>query len=168
MKIIILILFLTLQSHAKKTLYIYNFSSQVIQDWDIATRPGTSFFPEFHSKQYGIITITPGGDLTLVNTSNIYRFPFYSPTSSTVINIWEQLNSNGTSPEFSDIDAWPLGDDQVFWYTKLLIGSNYLENIGTDTPFVTDGATWEAIYQLYTPVPSNPNLIEYVVTIYDN
>ncbi|MGL5892195.1 MAG: hypothetical protein ACRC3B_20035, partial [Bacteroidia bacterium] len=81
-------LLIGLQSFAQKTYEVYNFTTQTVQLADIMTRTAAGNYPEYHSKPFGLISIPPGGSYTLVNTTNIFRFPFQSPSSIPYVNVW--------------------------------------------------------------------------------
>ena len=116
--LIIATLLFSLNNFAQKTFEVYNFTGQTVKLWDIITKPNSlSTYPEFHSKPYGAVTIPPGGSYTLVNTTNVFKFPFQSPTSIPYINKWERLNSaSSTTP--SAIIVLPLS---FFLFPKMEI-----------------------------------------------
>jgi hypothetical protein len=158
-----------LQNFAQKTFEVYNFTGQTVKLWDIITKPNSSAtYPEFHSKPFWSITIPPGGSYVLVNTANIYRFPFHSPSSSPYINTWERLNSPTSSTILSSSVAWSLGNSQVFTSLIFEVGTswnNLTVPIGLTNQTLL-GSGWQADYDASQPDPLQPNLWFYTIVIY--
>jgi hypothetical protein len=156
--IIIATLLFSLQNFAQKRLEIYNFTGQTVQLADIITKPNTSAtYPEYHSKPNGLITIAPGGEYILENTTtpvNTLRFPFLS--TANYLPIWERANSaSSTTIQASNV-AWPLGNAQVFTRMLFYVGSSY--NLLPTVPISTAsysispavlGSGWQADYDFY-------------------
>ena len=168
MKKIIMIAFLlfSINNYAQKYFEVYNLSTQTIKLADIITRAGTAL-PEYHSKPFGTITIPPGGTYILQNTSNVFRFPFNSPTSVPFVNVWERLNANGTITfNLASNTAWIAGNSQVFYNLKFFDGANILREAGipnlSSLPLTISGGS-EVDY-----APSNPalNVFYYTIIIY--
>lgn len=157
-----------LQGFAQKTFEVYNFTTQTVQLADIITRAG-SVYPEYHSKPFGLVSIPPGGSYTLVNTANVFRFPFQSPTSAPYINKWERLNSAAgpgtiqTSPV-----AWTFGNSQVFNRMMYYVGTSYNGTptaplgVASFSPWFT-GSGWQLDYDCSNPAP---NVWFYTLVIY--
>lgn len=169
---IIVTLLFSLNNFAQKTFEVYNFTGQTVKLWDIITKPNSSaIYPEFHSKPYGAVTIPPGGSYTLVNTANIYKFPFQSPTSIPYINKWERLNSASSVTPLTSPVAWSLGssNSQVFKSIIFEVGTswnNLTVPIGTISiaPAVTEpGLAWQMDYDCSNPAP---NVWYYTIVIY--
>lgn len=153
-----------LQSFAQKTFEVYNFTAYTVQMADIATKPaGATTYPEFHSKPSGLVSIPPGGSYTLVNTSQIYRFPLYSPSSSPFIPTWERLTSPTPGTNMSSIAAWPLATSQVFKQLFFYVGSDYnsISVVSPTVPLQPNG--WQADYVEDNPAP---NVWFYTIVIY--
>ena len=162
MKKLLLILFLSIGifGFSQKTLEIYNYSSKVINLGIITTKPATGIYPWFGSTQPSSITINPGGSYVLQNNSNIYRFPFNSPTSSPFITTWrrsvQSTGGNGSFTSVSSNTAWTLGNGQFFNYLQFNV-NNGLQgggNIGESgffvpsNPLVNNTYNWQADYVL--------------------
>lgn len=139
-----------LYAQAQKTVKIYNYSAYTVKFFDFVTRTSTNQFPEFHSKQFGGVTIAPFGSYTMVNTASTTRFPFYSPTSSPVITTWERLTTTTpTSTIMTNTVAWLQGGNQEFSYIQLTINGS-IRNLGnplTSTfPASVSASGWTASY----------------------
>jgi hypothetical protein len=163
--IIVAILLFSLQNFAQKTFVVYNFTGQTVQLADIITKPsGAAIYPEFHSKPFGLISIPPGGSYTLENTANVYRFPFYSPTSAPYINKWERLNSSSSVTPLTSPVAWPLGSSQIFTRMLFYVGNEYrlitAPTLGSGT---VTGTGWTADYVEDNPAP---NVYLYTIVVY--
>lgn len=165
--ILIVALLVGLQNFAQKTFEIYNFTGQTVEIASIITK-GTSTYPEFHSKPFGLISIPPGGSFTLENTSNVFRFPFESPTSIPYIDKWERLNSPSSGMVLTSPIAWSFGNSQVFHRMLFYVGSSYNNlpavptGVTTVAPAVT-GAGWQLDYDCSNPAP---NVWFYTIVIY--
>ncbi|WP_329804652.1 hypothetical protein [Flavobacterium facile] len=171
--IIVATLLFSLQNFAQKTFEVYNYTGQTVKLWDIITKPNSSAtYPEFHSKPYGAVTIPPGGSYTLVNTANVFKFPFQSPTSIPYINNWERLNSASSVTPLASTVSWSLGSSnaQVFKSIIFEVGTswnNLTVPIGTQTiPSAVTGSGWQLDYDCYQPDPAQPNLWYYTIVIY--
>lgn len=99
---------------SQKTVTIYNFSSKIVNIGQFNTGKYTTYigdssnsgstidplvtatigWPKYQSWPQAVIYIPPGGTYTLTHTNNTY-FPFYSPTSSPVINQWRRQSASG-------------------------------------------------------------------------
>lgn len=157
--LLIAIVLFGLQVFGQKKLEIYNLNSTLsFQIYNIFTNASGSN-PEFQSK-ITVITIAPGGSYILENTSNIYRFPFLSPSTTPVIN-WMR-----DGVPLTNAAAWVLGNAQVF--DKMVFGTSGSYNvIGPASPSVggsSGGTAWTADYETIVN-PSNLNDITYLVVI---
>jgi len=164
-KLILLALLLGgLPTFAQKTFEVYNYTAYTVQLADIATKVATGTYPEFHSKPSGLISIPPGGSYTLVNTANLYRFPFLSPSSSPTIPTWERLNSASPPTTYlPSATAWPLGTSQVFKELFFFVGGAY-QNISVTSPSLPlQSGGWQADYVEDNPAP---NVWFYTIVIY--
>jgi hypothetical protein len=171
--IIVATLLFSLQNFAQKTFEVYNFTGQTVKLWDIITKPNTTaIYPEFHSKPYGAVTILPGESYTLVNTANVFKFPFQSPTSIPYINNWERLNSATSTTLLASPVAWSIGSSntQVFKSIIFEVGTswnNLTVPIGPQTiPNAVTGSGWQLDYDCIQPDPAQPNLWLYTIVIY--
>lgn len=173
--IIIATLLFSLNNFAQKTFEVYNFTGQTVKLWDIISKPNSAaIFPEFHSKPYGAVTIPPGGSYTLVNTANVFKFPYQSPTSIPYINKWERLNSASSVTPMTSPVAWSLGSSntQVFKSTIFEVGTSWnnltvpigLQSISNAIP---TSVGWQLDYDCSQPDPlGQPNLWYYTIVIY--
>lgn len=166
--ILILIFVIGLQSQAQKTFEVYNYTGVTIKLADIITRtftnPSTYALPEYHSNPFGLITIPPGGSYKLVNNTNVFRFPFNSPSSVPFITTWERLNANGTTtPNLTSNVAWTLGNSQSFYNLKLFDSAMILKEVGIVAPTVTLTGGYTAEYAGSNP---SPNVYFYTIVIY--
>lgn len=175
--IIIATLLFSLNNFAQKTFEVYNFTGQTVKLWDIITKPNSAaIYPEFHSKPYWAVTIPPGGSYTLVNTANVFKFPFQSPTSIPYINIWERLNSASSVTPLTSPIAWSLGaaNTQVFKSTIFEVGTswnNLTVPIGSislsDALNTAVSLGWQIDYDCVQPDPiGQPNVWYYTIVIY--
>ncbi|MGX7667523.1 hypothetical protein [Flavobacterium pedocola] len=171
MKKIILIatLLIGLQNFAQKTFEVYNLTGYTFNLTDIITRPVGTTYPEFHSKPFGNIPLGPTSAQTsyvLENTSNVYRFPFNSPSSSPVITTWERLSSPSTVTTFTSNGAWVLGNAQEFYKLKYFDNDNILREIDANNPIYTSPTYgWTIEYSFYQD-PNNANIKIYTILIY--
>ena len=152
-KIITLLLFVIgLQVYSQKTFEFYNFSNETMKLTDIITRTNGLTLPEYHSKPFGNITIPPGGTYKLVNNTNVFRFPFNSPSSVPFINKWERLNANGTiTSNIASNVAWTLGNSQVFFNLKFFDGLNIIREVGVNSPILGPINGWTAEVTIDSP-----------------
>ncbi|CAM3810279.1 hypothetical protein FLGE108171_15600 [Flavobacterium gelidilacus] len=153
MKKIILfaMLFISLHNYAQKTLEIYNFTSSSVVIYDIFTKPTAGMYPEFHSKPYGGITILPGDSYILENTTNVFRFPFNSPSSIPFINIWERLNSATSVTNLNSNIAWTLGNSQVYKGMIFQFGSTWNNFTPLTASEVYPGVGFDVYYDYSNP-----------------
>ena len=151
-KIILIALFICgMQLQAQKTFKLINLTANTVTIDDLITYTGgtgTGAFPQFHSKPNGAVNIAPFGTYTLT-TTNLTRFPFFSPTSTPTINSWERATSATSSTVISSTVAFPLGAAQVFYWVQVRIGANtkHLGVVGsgyTPGPITSNG--WTASY----------------------
>lgn len=143
-KLLFILLLYSLHGYTQKIFEVYNFSTQTVQIVDIVTN-ASGTYPEFHSKSFAIITLAPGDSYILQNTSNPFRFPFDSPTSSPYIANWERLDSPTSSTVMTSFNAWLIGSNQDFDRMLFALGGTGY-SIGTTNPSLT-GSGWNAIYQ---------------------
>lgn len=172
---IIVTLLFSLNNFAQKTFEVYNFTGQTVKLWDIITKPNsTATYPEFHSKPFLAVTIPPGGSYTMVNTANVFKFPFQSPSSIPYINKWERLNSASSVTSMTSPVAWSLGTatSQIFKSIIFEVGTSW-NNFTTTPPvpiipysaptFNGPGLAWQLDYTCDNPVP---NVWYYTIVIY--
>ncbi len=137
-----------MQLQAQKTFKLFNLTANTVTIDDLVTNTGTAgAFPQFHSKPGGPVNIAPFGSYTLT-TTNLTRFPFFSPTSVPTINSWERATSATSSTVISSTVAFPLGGIQVFYWIQVRIGSN-TKHIGIPASGYTQSLTsngWTASY----------------------
>lgn len=167
--VFIVVLFICVQSFAQKTFEIYNFSSYTVNISSIVTHPTTGGYPEFSNKWYGGFDIAPGNIYVLENTSNVYRFPFYSPTSIPYMTQWQRLNSPSSVTMLPSNNAWVLGNNQVFYRLHVFSDTDYhvktvLGGVYSDPDWMVD-ADWTATYDCSNPAP---NVWFYTIVIMDN
>jgi hypothetical protein len=162
-------LLLGIQGFSQKTYEVYNLTTQTVGLADIITRTNTSGYPEYHSKPFGVVNIPPGGSYILQNTSNVFRFPFESPTSVPYINKWERAASaSGPYTIQTSPAAWFLGNSQVFYRMMFYVGSSY-NSMPAVPPGVTTlaswvvGSGWQLDYDCSNPAP---NVWNYTIVIY--
>jgi hypothetical protein len=137
-KIALLLLLMSASGFSQKTLEIYNYSTKTISVQMIATKPTSGTYPWCASVTPSPITIAPGDSYILENTANVYRFPFYSPLSSTVITNWRRVSApippsqNASFVNMTSAQLWPLGNGQFFDYISFNVNSGAagLGNIG--------------------------------------
>jgi hypothetical protein len=156
--LLIAIVLFGLQVFGQKKLEIYNLTTLSFDIYNIFTNASGSN-PEFQSK-LTIINIPPSGSYILENSSNIYRFPFLSPSTTPVIS-WMR---DGIA--LSNTAAWVLGNAQVFDKMIFSTTGNY-NVIGVASPSASGssgGTAWTADYQMIVN-PANPNDITYLVVI---
>ena len=163
---IITALLFCLQIFSQKSVEIYNFTNQTLRISSIFTKPLTSDFPWCASVSPSFISIDPGDSYVLENTSNIYRFPFYSPNSPTLITNWRRVlepATPGGNSNWSNITsntAWVLGNNQYFNYLEFSMysgnqynGSGYIGNLNfwvTANPLTNATYQWEIIHDNFT------------------
>lgn len=150
MKKILLIALLICGMHiqAQKTFKLFNLTANTVTIDDLVTNTGTAgAFPQFHSKPNGPVNIAPFGSYTLT-TTNLTRFPFFSPTSVPTINSWERATSATSSSVISSTVAFPLGNAQVFYWIQVRIGANTKKIGFAGSGFFTTqtGNGWTASY----------------------
>lgn len=173
---IIVTLLFSLNNFAQKTFEVYNFTGQTVKLWDIITKPySTATYPEFHSKPFLAVTIPPGGSYTMVNTANVFKFPFQSPSSIPYINKWERLNSASSVTSMTSPVAWSLGTatSQIFKSIIFEVGTSWnnftttppVPIISYSAPTYTNPTSpgWQLDYECSNPVP---NVWYYTIVIY--
>ena len=178
MKKIIFFLFalFSIGGYSQKTLEIYNYSAtKSLSISIIITKPQTGIYPWFGSVTPSIITIPPGGQYVLQNNANLYRFPFYSPTSSPLITNWRKVvQSTGGNGSFTNVTsqvAWPLGTTQFFNNISFTVnnglqgGNTVGEPIGSVTSSITNTTYNWAID--YVPSYVTSTLIFNTIVFYD-
>lgn len=164
--LLIAIALLGLHGFAQKTFEVYNFTPVTINLYDIITN-ASGVNPEFHSKATPV-PVPAGGSYTLVNTANIFRFPFQSPSSSPYIPTWERVNPPAPTAVLASPAAWVLGNAQVFDRMAFGEPGASFSYVSVATPTVSwpgPGYTWTAIYSVFVN-PSNPNDITYTIVIF--
>jgi hypothetical protein len=143
---LVLLLICGMQIQAQKTFKVINLTAYPVSLNDIITRTAITYLlPECHSKPNGVATIAPFGTFTLLNTTNLTRFPFY--TTPAVISLWERITTTSPGPVIPSLQAWIAGGTQVFYGLNFTYrGSIY--NIGATSPYVTfvNGGTFTATY----------------------
>lgn len=166
----IAILFIGFLSFGQKTFEIYNFSSYPIDIAEIMTKPNSSAtYPTFSSKSYGMIPLlNPGDYYVLENTSNTFRFPFESPSSTPYITTWDRANSSNSVTAFPSNQAWIQGNNQVFYSLGLYDAAGYYSGtvpVGTVTyiPSWITHPDWVADYECSNPAT---NVWIYTIIIY--
>ena len=146
--LLIALLICGMQIQAQKTFKLFNLTANTVTIDDLVTNTGTiNAFPQFHSKPNGLINIAPFGSYTLT-TTNLTRFPFFSPTSLPTINFWERATSATSITVISSTVAFPLGAAQVFYWIQVRIGADtkhigFAES-GYPTTLTSNG--WTASY----------------------
>lgn len=104
--ILFLLLLICSFSFAQKSLEIYNYSTKTITISIVVTKPPTGIYPWFASVTPATITIPAGGQYILQNNSNIYRFPFLSPSSTPQITNWRKvIQSTGGNGSFTNVTS---------------------------------------------------------------
>jgi hypothetical protein len=137
-----------MQIQAQKTFTLFNLTANTVTIDNLVTNTGIAGgFPQFNSKPNGPINVPPFGTYTLT-TTNLTRFPFFSPTSVPTINSWERITSLPSSTVISSTVAFPLGAAQVFYWIQVTIGSTTkqigLAGSGFITTLTSNG--WTASY----------------------
>lgn len=155
-----LCLMLSVGAFSQKTLDIYNYSSRTVTLSMVVTKPASGTYPWCASVTPSTIDILPGGQYTMENTANIYRFPFHSPSTSPYITNWRRVTapaSPGAPAPWTNIvstTAWALGNSQFFDYISFSM-DNYTAgggNIGepsfwvTANPLTNNTYHWQADY----------------------
>ena len=138
-----------MQLQAQKTFKLYNLTGSTVIIDDLVTSASTDgSYPQFHSKPNEPVNIAPGS--YTLTTTNLTRFPFYSPTSIPTINFWERKTSETTSSNIPSTVAFPLGGNQVFYWIQVRIGANTkqigLSSSGFQSTSTSNG--WTASYSL--------------------
>jgi len=137
-----------MQLQAQKTFKLFNLTANTVTIDDLVTNTGTAgAYPQFHSKPNGPVNIAPFGSYTLT-TTNLTRFPFFSPTSVPTINFWERATSATSSTVISSTVAFPLGTTQVFYWIQVSIGG-FTKKVGfsgSGFPTTQTGNGWTASY----------------------
>ena len=163
---------------SQKTLEIYNYSALPVTVTMIVTKPASGLYPWCASVSPSVIDIAPGGSYILENTANIYRFPFYSPGSSTVITNWRRVvapvppSTNATFTNMTSASLWPLGTGQFFDYISFNVnyGAAGFGNIGElsfwvpSTTIANYSNNWGADYVADYPAA---NVIFNTIVFYD-
>jgi hypothetical protein len=169
--ILITVLFLGLHGFSQKIVYVFNFSSYGVDIGEFQTKNSTGGFPYFRSYPF-LVHINAGDSYTLENNGSSTKFPFVSVGNTPQLNSWVRTNSATSSTTVTSTTAYISGASQLFNFIKFQVGTNGSlggGNLGA-SPFLADvvGTGWLAHYDPATTDPLNPNLQEYVITIFDN
>lgn len=172
--ILFIVFFVSIESSiAQKVFYFYNFSSHTVEIGGVVTKPDNGDpYPFFDSSVSPLITVLPGELYVLENTSNLFRFPFFSPASVPYIDTWYRVDSPSSSITIDSMPAWVLGNAQEFHYVKFQVGSS--GSLGGGNLGVPGGSSqgdsvqslgnWTALYSGF----QSGNYIEYTCVIFDD
>ncbi|WP_395061732.1 hypothetical protein [Flavobacterium sp.] len=149
-KIFLIALFICgMQLQAQKTFRLINLTANTVMIDNLVTNTGVAgAYPQFNSKPNGSVSIAPFATYTLT-TTNLTRFPFFSPSSTPTINSWERATSATSGTVISSTVAFPLGAAQVFYWVQVRIGG-FTKQVGvigsgyTPGPITSNG--WTATY----------------------
>lgn len=143
----------------------------------IVTKPSTGTYPWLASVTPSTIVIAPGDQYILDNNTNIYRFPFDSPTSYPLITNWRRVTApttpggNAIITNVTSQTAWTLGNGQFFDYVSFVVNDGTQDggNIGESSfwvsanPLINMTYNWQAEYDLFV----NGNTIINTVVFFD-
>ena len=164
---LISVLFFGLQAIAQKTVFIYNLSSTNFDIGDMGTKNISAAFPIFISNPSGGTITIPSGTTYILEASptSTTKFPFYSPTSTPLIDFWlRQLTAGGAYSNLpSTTVATIYGASQFLEYVKTQVGPNGSLGGGTLLPifhsysdFYTFGTTGTVTIDMIDPLTGLP------------
>jgi hypothetical protein len=161
--------------YSQKKLSIYNYTSFAMKIYSIRTKPTTGTYPYCSGYSVGLY---PGESCILENSSNIAKFPFYSPvTTPTVISSlnWNRYTT-ATPVNYTGLNLWNTltANSQSFNYITYSVGSitgagQNSGNFGVSTPggtYTNVAGGWQVSYYRDYPNPANLNNYEDIIVFF--
>lgn len=171
-------MFVCVFGYSQKKLTIYNLTTYQIKIYNIVTKPTVGTYPWCQNGSYALggIGLFPGDSYIVENTTNISRFPFYSPATVNPITSWKVKNSAAPPTNTLSQTLWnnnTVSSNQIFNYVFYSVGgspgSNYNGYMGRPGPLVgvnpytnaIQGWTVEYAHVDYSPTNSEDTIVFY-------